>query len=59
MRITIDIDPALLEEIKSITGIDDPAAAIRQAVICFVEAARKRTAFKCGKTDYAFSNDDL
>ena len=58
MRITIDIDPALLEDIKSITGIEDPAAAIRQAVICVVDAHRERT-LNCGETDYAFSKDNI
>ena len=62
MRITIEIDEKILEEIQKSTAIPKKSPAIQKALETYLRTIHKKRIIEkalAGKTDYPFTNDEL
>lgn len=62
MRITIDIDEEILQDIHRETGIPKKSPAVGRALELYLREAKKRRLIGMalsGKTDYSLTNEEL
>ena len=62
MRMTVDIDADMLDEIQHATGISAKSPAVRKALEAYLREVRKRKLIQRvmdGHTDYGRTNEEL
>ena len=62
MRITIEIDENILQEIQEVTAIPKKSPAIQKALEMYLRTIRKKRLLDkvlAGQTDYHLTNDEL